>query len=107
MVQMLGWLSADAAWASRWKRLRACGSRATSSGRNLRATKRCSRMSSACIQHPCLHHRASRQRDNAKWSCLLVVKEWPLAKMVGAVADGVNEDCTAETSRQRDGLQPP
>ncbi len=31
----------------RWKRARAFGSRATSSGRNFRATKRCSRVSSA------------------------------------------------------------
>src|SRR6266567_632752 len=37
---MLGWLSADAAFASRRKRLNACGSRATSSGRNLSATNR-------------------------------------------------------------------
>ena len=40
MVQMLGWFSAEAACASRWKRASACGSLATSSGRNLRATKR-------------------------------------------------------------------
>ena len=37
---MLGWFSAEAAFASRWKRARACGSLATSSGRNFRATKR-------------------------------------------------------------------
>ncbi len=40
MVQMLGWFRAEAAGASRRKRARAGGSWATSSGRNLRATKR-------------------------------------------------------------------
>ena len=37
MVQMLGWLRAEAAWASRWNRARAWGSRATSSGSPQRA----------------------------------------------------------------------
>ncbi len=40
-------VQAEAARASRWKRLSARGSRANSSDRNLRATKRCRRMSSA------------------------------------------------------------
>ena len=47
MVQMLGWFRAEAARASRWKRSSDCGSEATSGGRNLRATKRPSLMSSA------------------------------------------------------------
>src|SRR5262245_38219600 len=33
MVQMLGWFSAEAVWASRRKRAKALGSRATSGGR--------------------------------------------------------------------------
>jgi hypothetical protein len=36
-VQIFGWFSEDAALASRWKRLRACASLASSSGRNFRA----------------------------------------------------------------------
>ena len=47
IVQMFGWFNADAALASRWKRLRACGSSATFSGRNLSATKRPRSVSSA------------------------------------------------------------
>src|SRR5260370_2581248 len=49
---MLGWFRADAACASRWNRARACGSRATSPGRNLSATKRWRRVSSALYTTP-------------------------------------------------------
>src|SRR6266849_1627627 len=49
---MLGWFRADAACASRWNRARACGSRATSTGRNLSATKRWRRVSSALYTTP-------------------------------------------------------
>ena len=43
---------ARAASASRWKRARAWRSRANSSGRNFRATKRCKRASSALYTTP-------------------------------------------------------
>src|SRR4029077_16160494 len=49
---MLGWLRADAALASRRNRAKAWRSRATSSGRNLRATKRSRRVSSALYTTP-------------------------------------------------------
>src|SRR5215472_17051128 len=44
---MFEWFKAEAARASRWKRCKASGSRAISSERNLRATKRRSGVSSA------------------------------------------------------------
>jgi hypothetical protein len=47
MVQMLGWFRAGAARTSLRKRSRACGSLATASGRNFKATKRPSSVSSA------------------------------------------------------------
>jgi MHS family shikimate/dehydroshikimate transporter-like MFS transporter len=47
MGQILGWFRAEAACASRSKRLRACESGANPSGRNFKATKRWSLMSSA------------------------------------------------------------
>jgi hypothetical protein len=43
----IGWLRAEAASASRWKRARACASLATASGNRLTATKRRRRVSSA------------------------------------------------------------
>ena len=47
ITQMFGWASAEAARASRWKRSTALGSFDISSGRNLSATARPSRASSA------------------------------------------------------------
>src|SRR5262247_2382922 len=49
---MFGWFNVEAASASRWNRASACGSRATLSGRNFRATKRCRRTSSALYTIP-------------------------------------------------------
>src|SRR6266853_6796436 len=49
---MFGWFREDAAFASRWKRLRACASLASSSGRNFRATWRPSLRSSASYTTP-------------------------------------------------------
>ena len=46
-VQIPGWLRAEAARASRWKRSRVDGSEASSAGRNLSATLRPSFVSSA------------------------------------------------------------
>ena len=51
MVQMFGWLSADAVRASRANRLKASGSRESSSETNLRATGRPRRVSSALYTH--------------------------------------------------------
>src|SRR6516162_4651240 len=52
IVQMLGWLRAEAARASRRKRSKACGSFARSSGKNFRATGRPSSTSSALYTTP-------------------------------------------------------
>jgi hypothetical protein len=41
ITQILGWLRAEAACASRWKRARVCWFWANASGRNFMATKRC------------------------------------------------------------------
>ena len=46
-MQMLGWFNADAARASRWKRWSVATSCASSAGRNLSATRRPRRVSSA------------------------------------------------------------
>ncbi len=51
-VQIPGWLSAEAARASRWKRSRVDGSEASSAGRNLSATWRPSFVSSASYTTP-------------------------------------------------------
>ena len=51
-VQMPGWLSAEAARASRWKRSSASASCAISAGRNLSATWRPSWVSSASYTTP-------------------------------------------------------
>ena len=52
MVTMCGWLSAAMARASRWKRARRSGSRATSGGRTLSATSRPSLVSVARYTSP-------------------------------------------------------
>src|SRR4029077_11909367 len=52
MVQILGWLSAEAARASRWKRFRVCGDAMTPSGRTLMATTRSRRVSCARYTSP-------------------------------------------------------
>src|SRR6185436_6834237 len=52
MVQILGWLSAEAARASRWKRSRVCGEAVTPSGRTLTATTRSRRVSVARYTSP-------------------------------------------------------
>src|ERR1700686_2421976 len=49
---MFGWLSAEAAKASRWNRSRAAGSFSISGGRNFSATWRCSLRSSASYTTP-------------------------------------------------------
>ena len=68
MVQILGWFRAEAARASRRKRSSACGSLATSSGRNFRATKRCRvECPRPCRPHPSRHRRASRRCGSARW----------------------------------------
>src|SRR5712692_863518 len=63
MVQIFGWLSADAALASRRKRSSDCRSWATFSGRNFSATKRSSRVSSAFVHDA--HAAAAELLDNA------------------------------------------
>ena len=65
---MLGWFRADAACASRRKRAKACGSLATSSGRNFSATKRRSRCLRPCRPRPFRRRRASRRCGSARWS---------------------------------------
>ena len=60
MVQILGWLSAEAARASRWKRSSVCGDAVTPSGRTLMATTRSRRVSLGPIHfaHPAGTERA-------------------------------------------------
>ena len=67
MVQILGWFRPEAARASRRKRSSALGSRATSVGRNLSATKRPSSVSSACRRHPSPHRQVFQGRGSARW----------------------------------------
>src|SRR6516165_664761 len=52
MVQILGWLSAEAARASRWNRSRVCGDAVKASGRTLMATPRSRRVSLARYTSP-------------------------------------------------------
>ena len=63
----VGMVQSRAARASRRKRSRACGSLATSSGRNFRATNRPSRCPRPCRPHPCRRRRVSRRCGSARW----------------------------------------
>jgi hypothetical protein len=101
---MLGWFRAEAARASRRNRSSACGSLATSSGRNFSATKRPRSVSSACTPPPCRRRPASRSPGSGRW--FGQSQRWALLcyerRMVGPLAERVNAKSAGRTFRAFD-----
>src|SRR4051812_27418050 len=89
MVQMLGWLSADAARASRSNRFSAMASFVTDSGRNFRATTRPSLVSSAAYTTPMPPPPSLR----CTWKCEMVLPMMSASPLLGLLAAIVSKRC--------------
>ena len=102
----VGMVQGGSGLASRWKRARACGSLATSSGRNFRATKRRASCPRPCRRRPSRRRPASRRCGSARWfgrSWTEILWTEILGLAVGQVNDDwelgdVSEQCLVSTS---------
>jgi hypothetical protein len=91
IAQMLGWFRAEAARASRRNRSSACGSLASSAGRNLRATRRRNLRSSASYTTPKPRHQSCSACGSERRFARQVEAESTLPGMLRGSRGGVDQ----------------